>query len=89
MKYVHSSLSLVCYFFVWSSVASAANTTATVDGFLKELIGAEYHGMGGSFAGVTRGADALGNNPAGISAGRWKQIGCSYNPFSANYRLPL
>jgi hypothetical protein len=68
MKYVHSSLFLVCYFFVWSSVASAANTTATADGFLKELIGAEYHGMGGSFAGVTRGADALGNNPAGISA---------------------
>ena len=68
MKYVHSSLFLVCYLALWCSVALAANTTATADGFLKQLIGAEYHGMGGSFVGVTRGADALGSNPAGISA---------------------
>lgn len=68
MKYIHSLVVLILYFLVCSSVAMAANTTATADGFLKQLLGAEYHGMGGSFAGVTRGADALGNNPAGISA---------------------
>ena len=68
MKYIHSSVALILYFLVCSSGAVATNTTATADGFLKQLLGAEYHGMGGSFAGVTRGADALGNNPAGISA---------------------
>ena len=68
MKYVHSSVALIFCFLVWSGVAPAANTTAAADGFLKQLLGAEYYGMGGSFAGGTRGADALGNNPAGISA---------------------
>ncbi len=66
MKYVHSLVVLVFYLLFSSGVASAANTTAAADGFLKQLLGAEYHGMGGSFAGVTRGADALGSNPAGI-----------------------
>ena len=67
MRYIYSSIACVFYFFVCSSVALAENTTATADGFLKQLIGAESHGMGGSFAGITRGANALGNNPAGIS----------------------
>ena len=62
-----SLFSLLCCFFVWSSVASAENTIAAADGFLKQLLGAEYHGMGGSFVGATRGANALGSNPAGIS----------------------
>ena len=68
MKYVYNSILLVFCFLVWSGNASAVNTTASADGFLKQLIGAEYHGMGGSFVGVTRGADALGSNPAGIGA---------------------
>lgn len=68
MKHVHSLVVRVFCFLVWSGAASAANTTAAVDGFLKQLIGAENHGMGGSFVGVTRGADALGSNPAGIRA---------------------
>ena len=69
MKYVHSSLAFVCYFLLaYSSVAVAANTRATADGFLKHLVGAEYNGMGRSFVGIVRGADAFGSNPAGISA---------------------
>jgi hypothetical protein len=68
MKYVHSSVVLVFCFFIWSGGAATANTTASANGFLKQLLGAEYHGMGGSFVGVTRGADALGSNPAGIGA---------------------
>ena len=68
MKYVHSSVTLLCYLWVCSSAPAAIETTATADGFLKQLLGTEYHGMGGSFAGVTRGADALGSNPAGINA---------------------
>ncbi|MDE0468118.1 MAG: hypothetical protein OYL97_13780 [Candidatus Poribacteria bacterium] len=43
------------------------DTKASADGFLKQLLGAEHHGMGGSFVGLTRGANALGSNPAGIS----------------------
>ena len=68
MKHIHSLVTFVLCFLIFSNIAVAANTTATADGFLKHLVGAEYHGMGGSFAGVTRGADALGNNPAGIGA---------------------
>lgn len=67
MKYISGLVVLVLYFFIWNGVAAWANTTASADGFLKLLLGAEYHGMGGSFAGVTRGADALGSNPACIS----------------------
>ena len=72
MKYSHNwvsttQFSLIFCFFVWSSVASAVNTTAAADRFLKHLLGAEHHGMGGSFVGATRGANALGSNPAGIS----------------------
>ena len=74
MRYIHGSIALIFYFLVCSSIASAVNTTATADGFLKQLLGAEYHGMGGSFAGVTRGADALGNNPAGISAAAGNRV---------------
>ncbi len=47
--------------------ASETNTNAKADIFLKQLLGAEYRGMGGSFVGLTDGSDALGNNPAGIS----------------------
>ena len=42
------------------------DTRASADGFLKQLLGAEHQGMGGSFVGLTRGANALGSNPAGI-----------------------
>ena len=48
-------------------MALAANTTAAADGFLKQLLSAEQHGMGGSFVGTSHGANALGSNPAGIS----------------------
>lgn len=68
MKQICSSVALILFFLICSGAAVAANTTAKADGFLKQLVGAEYHGMGGSFASITRGADALGNNPAGISA---------------------
>ena len=73
MKYVRNCAAptLFCfifYFFVVSSIATAASTTAAADGFLKQLLSAEQHGMGGSFVGTSRGANALGSNPAGISA---------------------
>ena len=72
MKYVRNCaatalLCLIVYFSVLSSIASAANTTAAADGFLKQLLSAEQHGMGGSFVGTSHGANALGSNPAGIS----------------------
>ena len=59
---------LITYFFLLSSIAAAANTTAAADGFLKRLLSAEQHGMGGIFVGTSYGANALGSNPAGISA---------------------
>lgn len=62
-----TQFSLLCCFFMGSSVASATNMTAAADRFLKQLLGAEHHGMGSSFVGATRGANALGSNPAGIS----------------------
>ena len=73
MKYVRNSavnvlLCFIVYFFVFNSIALAANTTAAADGFLKQLLSAEQHGMGGSFVGTSHGANALGSNPAGISA---------------------
>ena len=72
MKYIQSCVAtlllyLVFHFFVSNSVASMVDTKASADGFLKQLLGAEHHGMGGSFVGLTRGANALGSNPAGIS----------------------
>ena len=74
MKYIHNCavivlFSLIFQIFIFSNVAAAVDTTAAADGFLKQLLGAEHHGMGGSFVGLTRGANALGNNPAGVSAG--------------------
>lgn len=50
-----------------SVITSEANTIAETDRFLKQLLGAEYRGMGGSFVSATAGANALGNNPAGIT----------------------
>ncbi len=72
MKYVQNCVAavlpcMVILFFVMSSPTSIANTRASADGFLKQLLGAEHYGMGGSFVGATRGANALGSNPAGIS----------------------
>ena len=72
MKYVRNCalnvlLCFIVYFSVLSSIAAAANTTAAADGFLKQLLSAEQHGMGGSFVGTSHGANALGSNPAGIS----------------------
>ena len=71
MKYVQNRVAavlscMVTFFFVLSSTPSMANTRASADGFLKQLLGAEHYGMGGSFVGATRGAHALGSNPAGI-----------------------
>ncbi|MXV76469.1 hypothetical protein F4Z99_19635 [Candidatus Poribacteria bacterium] len=73
MKYVRNCAAtllfcLIAYFSVLSSIAAAASTTAAADGFLKRLLSAEQHGMGGSFVGTSHGANALGSNPAGISA---------------------
>ena len=73
MKYVRNYATsilfcLIVYFSLLSSIAAAANTTAAADGFLKRLLSAEQHGMGGSFVGTSHGANALGSNPAGISA---------------------
>ena len=72
MKYVRNRalnvlLSFIVYLSVSSSIASAVDTTAAADGFLKQLLSAEQHGMGGSFVGTSYGANALGSNPAGIS----------------------
>ena len=72
MKYVQNCVPtvlpcMVLLFFVFSSTPLIANTTASADGFLKQLLGAEHYGMGGSFVGMTRGANALGSNPAGMS----------------------
>lgn len=60
-------LSIFLYSVVPAVFASETRTPAKADIFLKQLLGAEYRGMGGSFVGLTDGADALGNNPAGIS----------------------
>ena len=73
MKYVRNCavtvlFCVIVYFFPLSSIAAATSTTAAADGFLKRLLSAEQHGMGGSFVGTSHGANALGSNPAGISA---------------------
>ena len=72
MKYVQNCVAILLFcmvslFFVSGRTTSMANTRASADGFLKQLLGAEHYGMGGSFVGATRGAHALGSNPAGIS----------------------
>ena len=71
MKYIQSCVAtlllyLIFHFFVSSGIASMVDARASADGFLKQLLGAEHQGMGGSFVGLTRGANALGSNPAGI-----------------------
>lgn len=58
---------LIFSFSITSEALPATNTTAETDRFLKQLLGAEQRGMGGSFVGGTAGANALGNNPAGIT----------------------
>lgn len=75
MKYIRncgiSVLSGIIFllFLLSSGTTVVANTNASAaDGFLKQLLGAEHYGMGGSFAGATRGANALGSNPAGMRA---------------------
>lgn len=74
VKYIHNCALPVLfylvafYFTIFSSSVSAANTSAAADGFLKQLLGAEHYGMGGTFVGTTRDANAVGSNPAGIAA---------------------
>ena len=58
---------LIFSFVITSQALSETNRTAEADRFLKQLLGAEYRGMGGSFVGAATGANALGNNPAGIT----------------------
>lgn len=70
--YKHTSISILfLYLVLCVSVlnvnATEVNTTADADKFLKQLQGAKQRGMGGSFVGNTYGANALGNNPAGIN----------------------
>ena len=72
MKYVHNFVATVLfclgfYFSLLSGVATAANETAAADRFLKQLLAAEHHGIGGSFVSTSSGANAIGSNPAGIS----------------------
>lgn len=61
---------LVFCFSISNGIASEANTTAEADRFLKQLLGAEHRGMGGSFVGTTGGANAIGCNPAGIGVAK-------------------
>lgn len=65
---------LVSCFYVSNGTVAVANTTAEADRFLKQLLGAEHRGMGGSFVGATSGANALGNNPAGIGVAKGDQF---------------
>lgn len=80
MKYVHNCVVtalfylFVFYFFIFSNAVSADNTTAGADGFLKQLIGAEHYGMGGSFVSTSRGANAVSSNPAGIATTKMNQF---------------
>ena len=66
--FINTLCALFCLIFLnWN--ANAEDTAADADRFLKQLQGAEYRGMGGSFVGVADGANAIGNNPAGINSG--------------------
>ncbi len=73
MKYVHNCVVtalfylVVFHFLIFSYAVLADNTTSSADGFLKQLIGAEHYGMGGSFVSTNRGANAVSSNPAGIA----------------------
>ncbi len=58
---------LIFSFIIVSEALPETNTPAEADRFLKQLLGAEYRGMGGSFVGASSGANGLGNNPAGIT----------------------
>ncbi|RKU26720.1 hypothetical protein C6497_13065 [Candidatus Poribacteria bacterium] len=65
--FISTLWALSCLMFLnWN--ANAEDITSDADRFLKQLQGAEYRGMGGSFVGVTGGANAIGNNPAGIDS---------------------
>ncbi|MXZ01237.1 hypothetical protein F4Y93_11570 [Candidatus Poribacteria bacterium] len=79
MKYIHKCaltvlFYLLVYFIIFSSNVSAENTVAAADGFLKQLLGAEHYGMGGSFVSTTRGASAISSNPAGIATAEVNQF---------------
>ena len=79
MKYIHNwALTVLFYFIIsftiFSSSVSAENTVAAADGFLKQLLSAEHYGMGGSFVGTTRGANAISSNPAGIASAEANQF---------------
>lgn len=78
---------LVVGFSVSSGIASEAHTTADADRFLKQLLGAEHRGMGGSFVGATDGANALGNNPAGISVGKGERFAVHMTRFPRTVAL--
>lgn len=58
----------IIYLIICLSISTAADvhTTSDADRFLTQLHGADHRGMGGSIVGTTGGANALGNNPAGI-----------------------
>ena len=56
---------ILLFLLLSSETAVASPNVSAADGFLKQLLGAEHYGMGGSFAGATQGANALGSNPAG------------------------
>lgn len=63
-------LTVVFSVLVWIGNVSAVDNTSDADRFLKQLMGAEHRGMGGSFVGANDGANALGNNPAGINTAK-------------------
>lgn len=65
--FISTLCALFCLMFLnWNAIAE--DTTSDADRFLKQLQGAVYRGMGGSFVGVADGANAIGNNPAGINS---------------------
>jgi len=79
VKYIHNSaltvlFYLIIFFTTLSNSVSAENTVAAADGFLKQLLGAEHYGMGGSFVSTTRGANAISSNPAGIATAETNQF---------------
>ncbi len=61
------SFYLFLYHFPSIGNATEVNSTADADRFLKQSLGAEQRGLGGSFVASTGGANAIGSNPAGIS----------------------
>ena len=93
MKYVHNYtltalfFLVALYFTILSSSVSAENTSAAADGFLKQLLGAEHYGMGGSFAGTSRGANAVSSNPAGIATTETNQFAIHASRFPRTIAL--